>query len=236
MLKKIIYLILFSATVLNQGFVSGQTIDSGALKVMHPPDADHVCSLSPTDVNAHFSIMPGSELLKKMKQSPGSIFEVDYRIETGNSCGRLAWPQAAKDAFEYTLDLWSGHLRSDVPIRIMAVWRNIESVHGTVLANAGPTRIAQLPGTGMPDTWYSLAQITAMSGMAVRDQIENVDHDLTVNINCGFNEWYFGADANTPQNRIDFVTVVLHEIMHGHFETAFMLNPLHLWSLDWRRY
>ncbi len=215
MLKKIAYLLLLPAITLNPAFVSGQTINAGQLKVMHPPDTGHICSLSPTDVNAHLSIMPGRDLLKKMKQSPGSFFEVDYRIETGNSCGRLVWPQVATDAFEYTLNLWSAHLTSDVPIKIMAVWRNIESTHGTVLASAGPTRIAQLHGTGMPDTWYSLAQITAMSGMAVRDQIENVDHDLTVNINCSFNEWYFGTDANTPQNQIDFVTVVFHEIMHG---------------------
>src|SRR5690625_6083781 len=41
------------------------------------------------------------------------------------------------------------------------------------------------------------------------------DQDIRVNINCSFNDWYFGRDGNPPFGKIDFVTVVLHEIGHG---------------------
>jgi len=212
--KKLL-LFLFLSFSLSINIAIGQTIDSGELKIIKPPDVGHICSLSPTDANAHLSIVPDNKVREKLNRTKASMFETDYRIDIGNSCGYMEWPQAAKDAFEYTLNLWSAYLRSDIPIKIQAFWRNIESDHRTILGSAGPTRIVQLPDMGIPDTWYSLAQLSAMSGRVLRDQIEGVDHDLTVNINCGFDGWYFGTDAVTPQNRIDFVTVVLHEIMHG---------------------
>jgi len=55
-----------------------------------------------------------------------------------------------------------------------------------------------------------------MSGVdQLADNNFGEEHDININMNCGFDAWYFGTDANTPAGLIDFVTVVLHEIGHG---------------------
>jgi len=53
-----------------------------------------------------------------------------------------------------------------------------------------------------------------MTGVNILDTISE-DHDINMRINCNFDDWYFGTDGNTPENLIDMVTVVLHEIGHG---------------------
>jgi hypothetical protein len=199
---------------------NAQTIDKSELRVMHPPKTDEICTLEPTDVNAHFFIGPSREMDDRLKQATTSTFEVDYFIESGNACGATSWPDDAREAFDFAVDIWRTHLRSDVPIKIQAIWRNIESEPGSVtLGNAGPTRIVQPRqiDIGEPRTWYSIAQLSAMNGLAYRDfpELDGVDHDITVNINCSFDDWYFGTDASVPSGRTDFITVVLHEIGHG---------------------
>lgn len=194
----------------------GQVSDASQLRVMLPPETEDICTLEPTDIDAHFFIGPSREMDDRLKQSATSTFEVDYRIESGNACGHTSWPDDAREAFDLAIDIWSSHLRSDVPIKIDAVWKNIESEEGfTTLGNAGPTRIVQLPDVGESDTWYSLAQLSAMTGVPLRDQIEGVNHDVIVNINCDFDNWYFGTDASVPSGQTDLTTVVLHEVGHG---------------------
>jgi len=129
--------------------VNAQTIDTSNLRVMLPPETGDICTLEPTDVNAHFFIGPSREMDDRLKQATTSTFEVDYLIESGNACGATSWPDDAREAFDYAVDIWRTHLRSEVPIKIQAIWRNIESEPGSVtLGNAGPTRIVQLPDVG----------------------------------------------------------------------------------------
>jgi len=215
MLKKYLSLFITFIFLLTAKDALGQDFDVNELRVMHPPETEDICTLEPTDIDAHFFIGPSREMDERLKQTT-TTFEVDYMIESGNACGHTSWPDDAREAFDFTMDIWSTHLRSDIPIRVQAIWRNIESEPGSVtLGNAGPSRIVQLPDVGEPDTWYSLAQLSAMTGVPLRDQIDNVDHDVIVNINCGFDDWYFGTDASVPSGRTDFITVVLHEIGHG---------------------
>jgi len=89
-----------------------------------------------------------------------------------------------------------------------------ERPNAIILGSAGPTRIVQLTGAE-PNTWYSIAQASAMTGRDIVGQIEDEEYDIVMNMNCNFNNWYFGTDANTPAGMIDFVTVVLHEVGHG---------------------
>ncbi|MCC5942870.1 MAG: T9SS type A sorting domain-containing protein [Balneolaceae bacterium] len=182
------------------------------LMVMPVPHVEHVCTLDPTDVEANFFIAPDREMAKNFQTLATSTFEVDYRVDQGNSCGDTSWPEDAFEAFEFAMDVWSVHLSSSVPIRIDANWTELGE---RTLGSAGPTRIVQLPGVGVPNTWYTISQLSAMSNRVIRDEIDGVNHDVRININCNFDDWYFGTDANTPAGRIDFVTVVLHEIGHG---------------------
>ncbi len=188
-----------------------QQINMDQLLVMPVPDAKDVCTLDPTDIEANFFIAPDRELAKNFQNVATSTFEVDYRVEQ-NACGDSVWPEEAFEAFEFAMDIWSVHLSSSVPIRIDAVWNELEE---RTLGSARPTRIVQLPGVGIPDTWYTIAQLSSMSSRVIRNEIDGVNHDVEININCDFSNWYFGTDAKTPPGRIDFVTVILHEIGHG---------------------
>lgn len=214
MSKKLLPFVLFYLSFAQ--ILLSQSMDVFDLEAMEIPLTGHICTLDPTDENAHFHVAPSREMRKKIEQAASMMFEIDYAIAANNSCGDQNWPVNAVDAFEYALGIWAVHLRSDVPIRIQAVWQELE---GVTLGSAGPTRIMRLRSID-DKTWYSIAQLTAMSGRALREEIETNDgtalrHDIRVNINCSVNNWYFGTDSQTPRDRLDFVTVILHELAHG---------------------
>jgi hypothetical protein len=187
---------------------------SDQVRILPAPDSDDICTLGHTDVNAHFSLRPDPHQRQRFLMHP----EADFQVTYVNSCGQNEWPDEALEAFDYALSIWSTHVQSDVPIRVEAVWNgNISS-----LGSAGPTRIvhsSNIPGA-QPDTWYPIAQASAMTGVdfvAIADARpdDEESYDLVVNINCSTSNWYFGTDANPGSNQIDLVTVILHEIAHG---------------------
>jgi hypothetical protein len=141
-----------------------------------------------------------------------------FQVTYVNACGTNNWPAQAITAFESALDIWSAHLQSSVPIRVEAFWADIQSDgDGVVLGSAGPTQIihsSSIPGSRV-NTWYSIAQASAISNVDFVNLISGEDYDITVRMNCGFPDWYFGTDANPGAGLVDFLTVVLHEIGHG---------------------
>jgi hypothetical protein len=209
--------VFFLFLLLTGGFdiLTAQDItDPSQIRTLPAPDSDDICTLDHTDVNAHFSLRPEPHQRQRFLMHP----EADFQATYVNSCGSSQWPDDAIEAFEYALSIWSTHVESDIPIRVEAVWNgNINS-----LGSAGPTRIVHSSNiTGAkPDTWYPIAQASAMAGI---DYVSLVDarpddeesYDMVVNINCSTSNWYFGTDANPGSNQIDLITVILHEIAHG---------------------
>lgn len=215
-MKKHLFLLLAAFSLILFIDVQGQQIDMSELRYKPAPDAHEVCTLNPTDYNAFYYLKPDESLLNLMNKSTGTLFEVDYISDVENKCTSPNWPVEAVNAFEYALKIWALHIHSDVPLRVRATWRDFETDDDRVtLGGASPSQIVQIAGVGEPNTWYSLAHLTALSGLPVRDRINNLNHDINVSMNCNFDRWYFGIDAETPENLIDFVTVVLHEIGHG---------------------
>ncbi|WP_069131606.1 T9SS type A sorting domain-containing protein [Rhodohalobacter halophilus] len=174
------------------------------------PEMGQICKLPPTDINRNY-FKKAEERYRKMADN--EVRSANFEITYVNSCSDGSeWPSQAQNAFEYAMGIWETYLQSEIPIRIEASWTQRDE---NVLGSAGPTLISR-PQNGEPDTWYSIAQASAMSGV---DQLEGnqfgEEHDIVINMNCNFSDWYFGTDAQTPQGFIDFVTVVLHEIGHG---------------------
>jgi len=66
------------------------------------------------------------------------------------------------------------------------------------------------------DAWNPLNYFPVALAEKIAGQKLNSDEngDITLTINNTIN-WYFGTDGNTPTNRYDLVTVVLHELLHG---------------------
>lgn len=185
-----------------------QQIDPADILIKDAPELHRVCTFEPTDFNANRAIAHADIVGKSATSQRTSEFNVTYV----NACGGDTWPAEALSAFEYAMSIWETHLESTIPVEIEAAWMPLDA---NVLGSAGPTQIAQIPPIGEENTWYTIAQASAMIGTDIKDEIPDLDFDIVININCEFSDWYFGQDSNPPPNFIDFVTVVLHEIGHG---------------------
>lgn len=191
-----------------------EIIQTGDYKIAPAPEMGEVCKLPPTDINRNYFKKHDFGLGRTVKKDRESEFQISYV----NGCDNTAntWPEDAKIALEYAMTIWESYLKSDIPIKIQANWEELtcNPDEGCTLGSAGPTRIVQLSGAE-PDTWYSIAQGSAMSGQDIVSQIDDEEYDIVITMNCNFEDWYFGTDADTPTGLIDFVTVALHEIGHG---------------------
>ncbi|MCC5913305.1 MAG: choice-of-anchor D domain-containing protein [Balneolaceae bacterium] len=202
-------LFLLSATTVDAQILKideSQIVERNGMIMAPAPDMGEICTLDHLDTDAHYHVKRHDLTAKWMSEVRSSEFEIDYV----NNCGDQVWPQQARQAFEYALSIWESHLDSSVPIRIRANWVEQE---GNTLGSAGPTQIFQLQGAE-PNTWYTIAQAAAMTGQDLVQEFD-LSHDININMNCNFANWYYGLDANTPSGQIDFVTVVLHEVGHG---------------------
>lgn len=119
------------------------------------------------------------------------------------------FPAGAKASFQRAVDLWSTLVKSPVPIRIDATWKGLET---GVLGGAYATDYYRnFSGAPRANTWYPLALANARAG---RDLAPSAS-DVTAVFASGRSDWYFGTDGQVPAGKIDFTSVVLHEIGHG---------------------
>ena len=116
---------------------------------------------------------------------------------------------AAKAAFQYAVYLMQAEIASKVEIRVEAVFQ--PSLLGeNTLGSAAPNGAYVNFDHGMPNVWYCSALADKLSGVD-----ENPGQpDIRASFNSS-HDFYFGTDGNTPANKHDFVTVVLHELIHG---------------------
>lgn len=205
-----IYLLLFICLFLPFSNIVAQDLkfDLDNPIIIDPDEIGHICTLDPTDVNAHYYISSDRIRQKLPFAQSTSEFQISYQ----NDCGGQTWPQEAQDALEFAAGIWEEHISSSIPIRIEATW---VALAGNVLGSAGATSFYTLTSAGLPNTAYTIAQTSALIEQDIVESDSNLNADIIVNMNCNYNNWYFGTDANTPGGLIDFVTVALHEIGHG---------------------
>ncbi|MBA3534276.1 MAG: hypothetical protein H0T73_20340 [Ardenticatenales bacterium] len=122
------------------------------------------------------------------------------------------WPEDARTAFTYAKGIWETQLTSSVPISVTASWEDLGSP--TILGSAGPRLVnfGGSPPSGIQaNTWYPVALVNAIRG---NDTLPS-NPDIIAQFNSTQAAWYFGTDGQTPNNKIDFASVVLHELGHG---------------------
>jgi len=113
----------------------------------------------------------------------------------------------AENAFNYAADIWSGHLMSDVPIKVNA--KMVFLLPGQ-LGITFPNGELNFPGAPLEDVWYASCLANAISGEELNPG--EADIDVFVNTNAS---WYFGTDGNPGPDEYDFVSTALHELCHG---------------------
>lgn len=118
------------------------------------------------------------------------------------------WSTEARNAFQYAVDLWASQINSPVEIVVEAHWSPMGSNY---LGAAGAWTLRRNFSNGVADTWYAAALANALSGLDVNGS----EVEIYAQFNKDFPAWYFGTDGNTPADKWDFVSVVLHELCHG---------------------
>lgn len=160
-----------------------------------------------TKINAPINI--ASEETRKSFTPPadldlksGSVLNSDFQVEFVN------FPENAKSAFLYAISMYENLISSDVAITVEAKW---ETMGTNVLAHSVPGSLYKnFGGAQLPNVYYPVALAEKLSG----NELNGSEADIV----CTFNKnmsWYYGTNGNTPSNQYDFVTVVLHEIIHG---------------------
>ncbi len=122
------------------------------------------------------------------------------------------WSPEAKAAFQAAVDVWERVVESAVPIEVRATATTF--AEPDVLGGAGPADFRRDDrGTASPadDVFAPVALFNAQR------QVDAVpgQPDVLAEFDPGLGGLYFGTDGNPPPDRIDFRTVVLHELAHG---------------------
>ena len=125
----------------------------------------------------------------------------------GNTAVTLG--QARLNAFEYAATILAQMLISTVVIQVDA---RIDPLGQGILGSAGPNTVHRnFSNAPVANTWYVQALANKLAGQDLDPNTSDIDATFS----STFTNWYFGLDGNPPVGQFDFVTVVLHEIIHG---------------------
>lgn len=158
-----------------------------------------------------------------------------FQAQGGNNAGTLG--AARKRAFEEAIEILEESFTSPVPITVEARFETIEQDPngGAPLAFASPTCIARdFPGAPLAGTWYAQAIVPRLAGTdffragfkppdagddeAAAACFRAPEADLRATFNTdppGAGWWYGLQPSSTIGDGYDFVSVALHEILHG---------------------
>lgn len=135
---------------------------------------------------------------------------------TGTTIG-----QQRLNAFQKAAELWGALLDSDVEIRVKASFEPLDCTATTgTLGAAGPaTSVQGFANAPVPETWYVVALANKIAG---RDLAPAASGHIVAKFNSNVgtagcltaSQWYYGLD-NQHGNKIDLVSVLLHEFGHG---------------------
>ena len=117
----------------------------------------------------------------------------------------------ARAAFQYAVDIWDSLIRSPVPIKIDATFTDLGE-HEDERIILGAARPASWKSPGSLDLWF----VDALADKRAGRDLTDGKPDIITRFNSHEDvSWYFGTDGNTPADKMDFVSAVLHEIGHG---------------------
>ncbi len=149
--------------------------------------------------------MPGFVIPERAKsrnppQNP-VVFEVTY---AGNV------PQIARTAFERAGAILGNLFSSTVPITVRV--NTVDTTGGNTLAAAGAGRfLMNFKNAPIPNTNYPIALAEKLAGENLSSLADPADIIVTYNTSVNWNY----TSTNVAANQLDFVTVILHELLHG---------------------
>ena len=180
------------------GSPEGQNLGQGSLVAVLAGHGDTLSRVPPPKTFSELRIQSATINVTFLEGVPNAW---------GYNCG--TWSSEARAAFQYAVSIWASLITSAIPIEVEACWTNLGS---GVLGSAGPADYwRNFSGAPLPDTWYPNPLANKLAGA----DLDPTKHDINAMFNSNFGSWYYGTDGNTPLDRWDFVSVVLHELGHG---------------------
>ena len=126
---------------------------------------------------------------------------------------------AAQAAFQAAVDIWKTQVTSSVPIVIDADFTDLgpSSGGGLILGSAGSSATRDFPGAPRAGTFFPFPLANKVAGRDIGAQFfsptaSNITAHFTSN--AGAN-WSFATDGTLVSGKVDFESVVLHELGHG---------------------
>ena len=104
-------------------------------------------------------------------------------------------------ATSHALNLWSQQLVGTVPVDINVT---LTSMGAGILGGS-----YRQPSYLINGTFYPSPLANQLLGYDFSTQ-----RDIRIEMNSNFS-WYYGTNAPTPSNQVDWITIMLHEITHG---------------------
>ncbi|WP_321370551.1 T9SS type A sorting domain-containing protein [uncultured Draconibacterium sp.] len=151
-------------------------------------------------------IQPPAEFLLKSAGAAKCDIIVDY----------IGFSSEAQEAFEYAVTIWETIIESEMPIRMKATWSG--SLDNNVLGSCGPeTYYKNFKDAPFKDRYYPVAVAEKIAKQELNGESR---YDMVAQFSSKI-DWYLGTDMNTPDDKYDLVSVVLHEIGHGLGFTGF---------------
>ena len=151
--------------------------------------------------HGHF-VLPKATSSSRSKNPNPVTFQVDFDENT---------PIEAITAFEFATQILSESLSSTIPIRVALIW-STDLAQGS-LASAGPSEFVINFPNSVEGTWFPISLAEKIAGQPINNDL-NPDIFVTVN---GLVDWYYDFENPTaiPNTQFDFVSVILHELIHG---------------------
>ena len=167
------------------------------------------------------SVMATTITLNNSDDANEGLNDPTPSLPVGGNIGNTVGQQRVI-VFEYAAALVASVINSTVPIRIEAKFDPLtcDATSG-ILGLAGPNGFHQnFLGRPLSNTFYSQAQANSLFGADLNPSTDDMgmtfNSSVDNNSGCLDNRnWYYGLDGNPPNNDIDFLTTVLHEVMHG---------------------
>jgi hypothetical protein len=143
----------------------------------------------------------------------------------GENCDVNEWTPERRAALEHAAQRVAQALRSTIPVRVRACWRDYGE-DSTTLASASPNGyFRSFPATPRRNTFFSRPTVArqAATPLCKLAAIACDSHDLTITFNTRvddpsrpvFRRWNYSIEESATSNGFDFVTVAMHEILHG---------------------
>lgn len=139
-----------------------------------------------------------------------------YTAQGGNYATTLG--QARLNAFQYAANLLAMYLESSIEIRVNAYINPLGGNNPITLGSAAPTTVARdFTNAPVASTWYAISVAEKLAGTELNggaDISSTFNSDVDRADTMSGNKFYYGFDQS-PGADVDFVTVVLHELIHG---------------------